>query len=258
MEVKTAFIVISCAIVGACAAGPAHVSVNKDVSGNVAQSSMVEPDGLGPYGEDAYLVRCDDLRANEFQPNQFRVLCPYTPEDIRTIERARGACPPKHEWVCCTAQIVAGRRAACEPACDSRHYTALLEDVTDFCGGSHVQEGGGTLLTELWTEAGHRGTQSRQHTTTVVATQATVHSLAEAQELVAQALLDDPFVCPRLFRPFDSGTQTLVNGRYYLRVRCNDDAYLAMVDEVTAGVSTMTCRQARETIGNFCYTTPPD
>ena len=26
---------------------------------------MVELDGLGPHGEDAYLVRCDDLRAND-------------------------------------------------------------------------------------------------------------------------------------------------------------------------------------------------
>ena len=123
----------------------------------------VEPDGLGPLGEDAYLVRCDDLRANELQPNQFRVLCPYTPEDIRTLQRARGACPPKHQWVCCTAQAVAVHRAACEPNCNSRHFAALLDDVTGSCGGSHVQEGGGTLLTDLWTEAGHRGTQRKQH-----------------------------------------------------------------------------------------------
>ena len=254
-KITTAIIVISCGAVGACAAEPADVSTN--MSRKMAQSNMVQPDGLGPDGEDAYRVRCDALRANEFQPNQFRVLCPYTPEDIRTLERARGACPPKHQWVCCAAQAVAKHRAACEPDCKSRHHTALLDDVASFCGGSEVQEGGGMLLIGLWTEAGHRGTQRGQHTTTVIPAQEKVHSLAEAQDLAAQALLDDPFVCPRLFLPFDSGTQALVNGRYYLRVRCHDDAHLVIVDEATAAVSTMTCRQARETIGNFCYTMPP-
>ena len=37
-----------------------------------------------------------------------------------------------------------------------RDFRTLLNDVVEVCGGSDAQEGGGTLLMELWTNAGGR------------------------------------------------------------------------------------------------------
>ena len=107
-------------------------------------------------GRAAYQARCD-FEPNEFQPNEFQLFCPYTPDDIDTLERARRACPPKPQWVCCAARFVSMHRADCEPNCGVRQgYRTLLNDVAEACGGSDVQEGGGTLLSELWTDAGGR------------------------------------------------------------------------------------------------------
>ena len=117
--------------------------------------SIRELNWSDPDGRTAYQVRCD-FKPNEFQPNQFRLFCPYTPSDIETLERARWACPPKHQWVCCAARFVSMHRAACEPNCGRQGYRTLLNDVAEVCGGSDVQEGGGTLLSELWTDAGRR------------------------------------------------------------------------------------------------------
>ena len=116
--------------------------------------SIRELNWSDPDGRAAYQVRCD-FKPNEFQPNQFQLFCPYTPSDIETLARARSACPPKRQWVCCAARFVSMHRAACEPNC-GQGYRTLLNDVAEVCGGSDVQEGGGTLLSELWTDAGRR------------------------------------------------------------------------------------------------------
>ena len=129
----------------------------------LAGCATVDPSPRGPQsmdvvgrdadGRDAYWVRCS-FAPNEFQSNEFRVHCPYTPRDVRNLERAKGACPPKRHWVCCAARHVARHREACEPNCQSRDYWPLLDDVAAACGGSDVQEGGNTLLVELWEDAG--------------------------------------------------------------------------------------------------------
>ena len=131
------------------------------VSCATVDSSLVDPpirelNWTDPDGRAAYQVRCD-FEPNEFQPNQFRVFCPYTPNDIENLERARRACPPRPHWVCCAARFVSVHRAACEPDCRwPRDYRTLLNDVAEVCGGSDAQEGGGTLLMELWANAGGR------------------------------------------------------------------------------------------------------
>ena len=131
------------------------------VSCTTVERSLVDPpirelNWTDADGRAAYRVRCS-FEPNEFQPNQFRVICPYTPNDMENLERARWACPPRHQWVCCAARFVSVHRAACEPHCGwPQDYGPVLSDVAEVCGGSDIQEGGGTLLVELWTEAGRR------------------------------------------------------------------------------------------------------
>ena len=99
------------------------------------------------------------------------------------------------------------------------------------------------------------GTTDHHAALPVLARQTPSISMVQAQALAAAALREHPHVCPSLFLPFDSGTQALVNNSYYLRVRCTDDAYLAIVDAETGHVESMTCKRARATIGNYCYDT---
>ena len=102
----------------------------------------------------AYQARCD-FEPNEFQPNDFQLFCPYTPDDIDTLERAKRGLSAKTPMGVLCGSFVSMHRADCEPNCGARQgYRTLLNDVAEACGGSDVQEGGGTLLSELWTDAG--------------------------------------------------------------------------------------------------------
>ena len=167
---------------------------------------------------------------------------------------------PNEQWVRCAAAHLFARREVCEPDCEwPDDYWPILDPVQERCGGSPVQPGGNALLVELWLDAEEGRPLPVPLSQNPSGTNApALLSLAQAQKLAAETLLNERPACPRLFLPFDSGTQVLARGYYYLRVRCTDNAYLAIVHGRTGDVRTMTCTEARATIGNFCYTVPLD
>ena len=90
-------------------------------------------------------------------------------------------------------------------------------------------------------------------------------TLAEAQRKAQNHLQERTDGCPQLVGTppsfsfaFSSGTQTLVGDWYYLRVRCTNDAYLVMVERTGAKVRSITCREARGSVGNYCYVVPTE
>ena len=96
----------------------------------------------------------DDRKTYRFacggELSDVRIRCPYTSVEMATLDRAKGACPPSRTWVCCTAGLALEHRRSCDPDCGSGDLRAFINDVAPRCGGSHVQEGGGTMAIDLW------------------------------------------------------------------------------------------------------------
>ena len=74
-------------------------------------------------------------------------------------------------------------------------------------------------------------------------------TLADARRLAADALQGDPSLCPHILgesleTAFGTGISVEHDGKWYLRGRCSDDAYLVVVSP--DGVEYKTCAAARE------------
>ena len=74
-------------------------------------------------------------------------------------------------------------------------------------------------------------------------------TLKQAQRKAGRHLVNSPSMCEKLFGPtdfaFSSGRQELYNGKYILRGRCHDDAYLVVMDAKTGEVEYAdTCKEA--------------
>lgn len=77
-----------------------------------------------------------------------------------------------------------------------------------------------------------------------------VATLEQAQRLAATHLKAAADRCPALVGgAFSSGVQAVGATTIAMRVRCTDDAYLALVDRATGNVETMRCRVARARYG---------
>lgn len=78
-----------------------------------------------------------------------------------------------------------------------------------------------------------------------------VATLEHAQRLAATHLKAAADRCPALVGgAFSSGVQAVGANTIAMRVRCTDDAYLALVDRATGNVETMRCKAARARYGS--------
>ena len=80
-------------------------------------------------------------------------------------------------------------------------------------------------------------------------------ALKDAQRLAGTYLLNHIAMCPRLFAgsqrlAFETGRQERAEGRFWMRARCMDDAYLVVVNAKTRKIEFAdSCRTARAEFG---------
>ena len=80
-------------------------------------------------------------------------------------------------------------------------------------------------------------------------------ALKDAQRLAGTYLLNHISMCPRLFADsqrlaFETGRQQRADGRFWMRARCMDDAYLVVVNAKTRKIEFAdSCRAARAQFG---------